>query len=239
MSWKCVCKEENSDDSQYCSNCARKKPKYLGVKLEIESTQEMSQEQKAVWYLMISHDHLRDANRYLGSYRESKEHEGDESYNQTSVRNNMVSFQKYVETNCEKCLNILEKSESLFPDAQFKGENGVIQNISSIKSECFFTMGSLHFNQDNFSKAIDYYRQSYDSDPNQVSIYNIAMATRNLPVEGGGIFSGKKKQAAIETKKEQEIDWLKKTIKIAPFSSIGVKSGRLLINDYNIAEIDI
>lgn len=65
------------------------------------------------------------------------------------------------------------------------------------------------------------------------------MATINLPAEGGGIFGGKKKQAAMETKREQEIDLLKKTIKFAPFSELGVRSGRQLMEDYGVTEFDI
>jgi hypothetical protein len=65
------------------------------------------------------------------------------------------------------------------------------------------------------------------------------MATINLPVEGGGLFGGKKKQAAEQTKREQEIDLLKKTIKFAPFSDLGIKSARMLIEDYDLSDIDV
>jgi hypothetical protein len=58
-------------------------------------------------------------------------------------------------------------------------------------------------------------------------------------VEGGGMFGGKKKQAAVETKREQEISLLKKTIEFAPFSELGIKSGRMLIDKYSITEFDI
>jgi hypothetical protein len=53
------------------------------------------------------------------------------------------------------------------------------------------------------------------------------------------MFGGKKKQAAVETKREQEISLLKKTIEFAPFSELGIKSGRMLIDKYSITEFDI
>jgi hypothetical protein len=65
------------------------------------------------------------------------------------------------------------------------------------------------------------------------------MATINLPVEGGGLFGGKKTEAAKETKREQEIDLLKKTVKFAPFSELGIKCARRLMENYNLNEIDV
>lgn len=240
MSWKCVCKEENnSDESKVCKNCGRTRPKYLGVKLDLDSTEKMSTDQKAVWYLMIAYDHLIESIEYLKLDREYLEKLGDENYNQAVVESKMQDFKNKAENNCEKCLNILEKTTSLSQDAQFENDKGFIIGIPSIKSDSYFNLGSIYFRQENYEKAIEYYQTSYDSDPNQVSIYNIAMATINLPVEGGGMFGRNKKQAATETKREQEIDLLKKTIKFAPFSELGIKSGRMLMEDYKITEFDI
>ena len=69
----------------------------------------------------------------------------------------------------------------------------------------------------------------------------------NLPTEGGksgliGLFSSKKReivQTANETKREQEIDLLMKTIKFAPFSELGIKSAKRLMKNYDLTDIDI
>ena len=239
MSWKCVCKEENNpDESKVCKNCGRTKPKYLGVKLDLGSTEKMSTNQKAVWYLMIAYDHLIESDEYLKLDREFAGKLGDENYNQVAVESKMRDFKSKAESNCKKCLNILEKATSLSPDAQFENDNSFILGIPSIKSDAYFNLGSIYFRQKNYEKAIKYFQISYDSDLNQVSIYNIAMATINLSAEGGGMFGGKKKRAAMETKRDQEIDLLKKTIEFAPFSELGIKSGRMLMEDYKITEFE-
>jgi len=239
MSWKCVCKEQNNpDDSKACKNCGRRRPKYLGVKLDLAASEKMTNEQKSVWYLMIAHDHLLESDEYLNLDKEFSGKLGDQNYSQPAVESKMTEFKNKAENNCKKCLNILEKSVALSPEAQFEDAKGYIQSIPSIKSDCYFNLGSIYFRRRDFEKAIEYYQKSYDSDPNQVSIYNIAMATINLPVEGGGLFGGKKKEAAKETKREQEIDLLKKTIKFAPFSELGIKSARMLMEDYSLTDID-
>lgn len=192
----------------------------------------MTPQQLAVWYLMIADDYLCDAKNCLEIYRELKTKISDIDYNQLIVKEKLEENREKIEKNCEQCLAVLEKAVKLDPNPQFEDQNGAIQDQSSIKSDCYFCLGGLHFNQENYSKAIEYYKNSYEADPNQVSIYNIAMATMNLPVEGGGVFGGKKKQVAQEAKREQEIQWLKKTIKFAPFSELGRKSGRILMENY-------
>jgi len=240
MSWKCVCKEENnSDESTVCKKCGRSKPKYLGIKLVLSPTEKMSPEQLAVWYLMIAHDHLLDSEISLNHDAELSEKLGNQNYDQVNLKLRINEYRDKVESYCEKCQKILEKVKALSPAAQFEDEKGFIHSISSIKSDCYFNLGSLQFRQNNWAKAIEYYQSSYEADPNQVAIYNIAMATMNLPAEGGGLFGGAKKQAALETKREQEIELLKKTIRFAPFSELGIKSGRILINKYKMIDLNL
>lgn len=240
MSWKCVCKEQNNpDDSKVCKNCGRTRPKYLGIKLDLGPSEKMTKEQRSVWYLMIAYNYLLESNEYLKFDRELSEKIGDPNYSKSAIEIKMTEFKEKAEKNCNKCLTVLDKSVALSPDAQFEDPNGYIQSISSIKSHCYFNLGNIYFRRRNFEKAIEYYQASFDSDPNQVSIYNIAMATINLPVEGGGLFGGKKKQLAEEAKREQEIELLKKTIKFAPFSKLGIKSARMLMEDYGLTDIDV
>ena len=223
MSWKCVCKEQhNPDDSKVCKNCGRTRPKYLGIKLDLGPSDKMTREQKSVWYLMIAHDHLLESDEYLKLEREFSEKLGDQNYSQPAIESKIAELKSKAEKCCSKCLTILDKSVALSPNAQFEDAKGYIQSISSITSDCYFNLGSISFRRQNFEQAIEYYQKSYDSEPNQVSIYNIAMATINLPVEGGGLFGGKKKQLAQEAKRAQEIELLKKTIKFAPFSELGI-----------------
>ena len=240
MSWKCVCKEENNtDESKTCKNCGRTRPKYLGVKLDLGSMEKMTNDQKAVWYLMIAHDYLLESDEYLKLDKDLSKKLGDESYNQAAVESNVQGYRGSSKTYSNRCLNVLKMSTDLSPEAQFENENGFISSAPSIKSSAYFNLGSVSFRSKEYQKAIEYYQKSYDSDPNQVSIFNIAMATINLPAEGGGMFSGKKTQAAKETKKEQEIDLLKKTIVFAPFSGTGRESAKILLEDYGITEFDI
>lgn len=239
MGWKCACKAENVDESVQCNNCGRKKPKYLGVKLELAPTEKMNDDQFAVWYLMMAYDHLIDAEAYLKSYEETKEKLGDQTYNQVKIQELINNNMTKIEYNCEKCFSILEIAMKHNPKAQLRDKDDAIQDIPSIKSNCYFLLGNYYFEKEHYDHAIANYQQSYEADLNQVSIYNIAMATMNLPVEGGGFFGGKKKEAAMQAKKEQEIDLLQKVIKFSPFSRLGIQSGRRLIHEYGITEFDI
>ncbi len=240
MSWKCVCKEENNNDkNNICRNCGRKKPEYLGIKLDINSTEKMNDEQKSIWYLMLAYDHLKDSNNNLSYYKELNDKVGNQDYDQYKLEQRIKRYNIIVEHDCQKCLSMLEISSMLNKNAQFVDNKEFIYNISSIKSDCYFNLGSLNFKKELYSEAIKYYQKSYDADPNQVSIYNIAMATNNMKVESGGIFGGKKKEIEEKLKSEQVVELLKKTISFAPFSPIGRKSGIMLINDYGITEVGI
>lgn len=68
MAWKCVCKIENTDESQNCKNCGRKKPKYMGIKIDLGAIEKMDAQQMGVWYLMIAYDHLTEAQEYCDLY---------------------------------------------------------------------------------------------------------------------------------------------------------------------------
>jgi tetratricopeptide (TPR) repeat protein len=238
MSWKCVCKEENNpDESKICKNCGRSRPKYLGVQLNTTSSEKMSTDQKAVWYLLIAQDHIHESDEYLELDRDLTEKLGDSD--QSTIASQTLEYKSEVEKNCSKCLTVLNMTEELSPEVQFENDDGFVLNIPAIKSNAYFNLGTVYFRKEDYAKAIEYYQKSYDADPNQVSIYNIAMATINLPAEGGGLFGGKKKQVAQEAKQEQEAELLKKTIKFAPFTELGIKSGRMLMEQYGITEFDI
>jgi len=237
MSWKCFCKEDtNLDESKVCKNCGKRRPKYLGVKLDLGSTEEMSSEQKAVWYLMIAYSYFLKSDENLSLHRELLNKVGNENYNQDALRSEMIDAINTAKEDCVKSLDIIKNNvESLSINAQFKDDDDIVVDISSLKSRSYFNIGAVYFRKDIFERAIKNFQSSFDYDPNQVSIYNIAMATINLEVEGGGIFSSsKKKQAAAKTKQDQEIELLKKTIQFAPFSELGIKCGKLLLEKYNI-----
>ena len=103
MSWKCVCKEkDNPDEANICKNCGRKRPKYLGVTLALESGETMSEEQKAVWYLMIAYNHLNEAREYLEIHRDLSVKLGDESYDQSAVRSRRQEVCDKAESNCSE-----------------------------------------------------------------------------------------------------------------------------------------
>lgn len=227
MSWKCVCKEKNIDEDLHCKNCARKRPKYFGVKLELGAKEKMNNEQYATWKLIIAYDHLLEMKIFLDRLKEFPS--TDFQFAIKEGRN----FKKNI-------LDILEEIEALDPNVQFQDKDGIIQSCSSIRSLCCFYLGSLCFDNKDYKTATEYFQSSYEAEPNQESIYNIAMATINLPAEsGGGLFKGKKRAAAEEVKREQEIDLLYKTIKFAPFSHTGIKSGRMLFEKYKLTKIDI
>jgi len=239
MSWKCVCKEVNNpDNSDICINCGRKKPKYLGVKLDINITDNMTEKQKAIWYLMISYNYLHKSEENRKSVGELSQYLGNQNYNQVEIESKIRNFKKKSEDNCFSCLNILEKVSAISEDVQFEDTNGFIQSVPSIKSDCYFELGSIYFDKKEYEKAIEYYNQSYDADPNQVSIYNIAMATSNQSVGEDGLFKKKKREEGEKIKEESVIELLKKTIKYSPYSSIGIKSGIMLMDRYKIFDYE-
>jgi len=232
MSWSCVCNKANEDEVLQCINCGRKKPKYLGVKLEV-STDKMEAEQKAVWYLKIAFDCLQDAqNTYVY-------HEKERTFIHDIKNEEVKGAKNSIVTNCNRCFTMVDKAIQFAPNPQFQDSDNRIQDTASIKSACYFLLGQLHFDLKDYGEAIKYYQNSYDADPNQVSIYNIAMATIQLPVEGTSLFGGKKNEIAKENKRQQEIDLLVKTIKFLPFSDIAIKSGRILIEKYGLEDIEI
>jgi tetratricopeptide (TPR) repeat protein len=240
MSWRCVCNEEgNPDESRTCRNCGRMKPKYLGVTLETQPTEKMSKEQKAVWYLVVAYSYLAESGECIENCDELSGRLGDSNYNQAAIESKLRELRARANSACHKCLQLIEKAASLSPEAQFKDDRSSVHSISSLRSDSYFNLASICFNEGDYGKAIEHYQASYDADPNQVSIYNIVMATRNLPAEGGGLFGGKKKQTALETKRDQEIALLNRTIQFAPFSKLGVKSATKLMENYGITEFDI
>lgn len=239
MNWKCVCNNENVDERLSCKNCGRQKPKYLGIKLDIDQTQKMDDQQKAIWYLMIADDFFNIASNSLKYYEELKSKVGDERYNTYTVEKQMRANENSVKSNCKECISFLDRVRKLFPEAQFKDSDGMVLSSSTVESQCHFKLGSLYFENEDYENAITYFQKSFDADPNQVSIYNIAMATINLPVESGGMFGGKKRQGELQVKREQELILLKKTVKFAPFSELGRKSARTLIKKYGITDFDI
>lgn len=239
MSWNCVCKFSNQDELLKCGNCGRKKPKYLGVKLEFDNTGKMNNEQLAVWYLMIAYSDLNELKGVREIYKDLQGKRGDMNYNQQSIITEINKCSTSVEYYSKRCLEAISKSLTYDQNPSFTDDQNAVQDSASIKSEVLFELGCYYFEQNKFDLAIKNYEASFEADPNQVSIYNIAMATINLPVEGGGIFGGKKKDEAKALKQQQEIDLLKKTVVFSPFSELGIKSGRILIENYNVNDFGI
>lgn len=127
MSWKCACKEENnSNETRTCKNCGRSRPKYLGIKLDLSPTDKMTEEQKGVWYLMIAYHHLSESNEYLKLEKDLSEKSKDPDYNKTLIEEKIRGIRQKAEDNCSKCLNLVEKAAQFSPNAQFKGEEGIV-----------------------------------------------------------------------------------------------------------------
>ena len=48
-----------------CKNCGRKKPKYLGIKLNVDLNDKITLEQLAIWHLMVAYSYLIKLDEYL------------------------------------------------------------------------------------------------------------------------------------------------------------------------------
>lgn len=235
MSWKCCCKEENnSDDDKVCKKCRRKKPEYLGIELNFDSTAKMPEDQKAVWLMMIAHKYLERSDHWVEEFLEFRNNPPDNSEWPMNIRNNVIDY-------CNKCITYIGKSSNISSKVQFKDSDDVVHSAQSLLSNAYFNLGRIFSLKPDYPKCIKYYQQSYDADPNQVSIYNIAISTIALPAEDGGGFFGKakRKETATETKKQQEIDLLKKVILFSPFSDLGIETGMMLMGSYDIDENDL
>lgn len=242
MAWKCVCKEENNDNNQKeCINCGRKKPKYLGVKLDLDYDGPMPDSIKEVWLLKVANSYIDESDNYLKLITELLDEYGEAARTLELTKAKFELFKNRAGDRCNKALQLLKQLVSMSPDAQYESDDGAVHTINTIKSTAYFNIGLLHYKLKTYGKAIEYFQGSFDIDPNQVSIYNIAMATINLPIEGAGGLFGKKqnKEIAQTNKRDQEIELLKKTIKFYPFSRLAIDSGKMLINKYKISEFNI
>jgi len=238
MSWNCSCKQVNDDELLSCNNCGRKKPKYLGVKIDF-GKHEMTAEQLSVWYLMISYEYLKTAKAISDQVHELINSKGNPPYRDENANSFFANLKNKVIFNCNNCLKFIEEALKLNPNPQFKDEDDATQDSKSVRSLCFYELGSIEYRSMNYSKAIDHFQNSFNSDPNQISIFQLALSTIKLPVEGGGgIFSGKKTEEAIANKKNQEIELLKKTIQFGPFSPIGIQAASVLFENYKILLIE-
>lgn len=234
MSWNCSCKQVNDDELSACSNCGRKKPKYLGVKIDF-GKHELTTEQLSVWYLMISYEYLKTAKETNDQVYEFMNSKGNPPYRDENLNSHFSKLKSNIILNCNNCLKFVEEALKLNPAPQFKDEDDATQDSKSVKSLCYYELGSIEFRSSNYSKAIDYFQNSFSSDPNQISIFQLALSTMKLPVEGGGgLFNGKKTEEATANKKKQEIELLKKTIQFGPFSPIGIKAASVLFENYKI-----
>jgi len=241
LSWKCVCKEAgNSDENKSCKNCGRKRPKYLGVKLDLDYLGPWPEQVKVKWLMVVAQSYINTSDQHLEEILKLTDEYGEGVYSVESLKIKFNRHKAIAGESCNKCLDILKKIQEQSPDAQYEDDENVVYNINSIKSSAYFNIGLLYSYQKIYGKAIEYFQTSFDSDPNQVSIYNIAISTIRLPLEGaGGIFSGKeKKEIAMRNKRQQEIDLLKKTIKFYPFSQLAIKCGKRLIDKYNYSDFD-
>jgi tetratricopeptide (TPR) repeat protein len=233
MSWNCSCKQINADALNSCCNCGRKKPKYLGVKIEF-GTSELTRDQLSVWYLMIAFDYLKLAKEASKQVAVLVEEKGFPPYKDSNAANLFDELKEAIEKNSYNALKFVDESLKVNPEAQFNDEDNAMQDSKSLKSACFYELGSIEFNSANYAKAIDFFQHSFNVDPNQISIYHLALSTIKLPVEGGGFFSGKKTDEALSNKKKQEIELLRKTIQFGPFSPLGIKAAALLFENYKI-----
>lgn len=233
MSWNCSCKQTNDDELNFCQNCGRTKPKYLGVKIDF-GTKELSTEQLSVWYLLIANNYLLTAKEYQKLITELIESKGYPPYKEDYVTIKFGNIKNNIISNCNHCLKFIEESLKHNEKPQFKDEDDAVQDVNSIKSLCYYELGDIEFTSTNYSKALNYFQNSFKSDPNQISIFQIALSTIKLPLEGGGLFSGKKTEEARINKHNQEIELLKKTIQFGPNSLLGIKSASILYEDYKI-----
>jgi tetratricopeptide (TPR) repeat protein len=233
MEWKCSCKTTNDENLAKCTNCGRAKPKYFGIKIHFAPYEEFDNKKLSIWNLKVAIKFLETARERLDKLDKSKQ----EHAHYEKVSENIVSLwaglKRKILQDCENCFAMIDEAEKLEANPSFENEDGIIVNSISIRSDCHYLLGSLFFTVNNFEEAVNNFQKSFDLDPNQFSIYKLALSTINLQVEGKSLFSSKKTDQAIENKKQQEINLLKLTIKFSPFSDLGLLSAQILKENYN------
>jgi tetratricopeptide (TPR) repeat protein len=233
MEWICSCKTSNEDLLNKCSNCGRKKPKYFGIKVDFKSTSNLNDEKLSLWYLQLAIKYLKDAQERLNILVESRAEIKSYEKVQEHVIQYWEKLKNLIKSNCQNCFLMLDEAEKLDQNPGFEDEDNISINLTTVKSKCHYVLGSFFYNVNQFEEAVNNFQNSFDLDPNQFTIFQLALSTIKLPVEGTSVFSSKKTSQAIENKKQQEIDLLLKTIKFSPFSDLGLKSAQILNDNYN------
>jgi tetratricopeptide (TPR) repeat protein len=232
MEWKCSCKTANDENLQKCSNCGRAKPKYFGIKVNFTPNEAIDNKKLSVFHLMVGLKYLANAKERLDKFEKAK----NEYRAQGKMPENVALYwdgQKFTFFNeCINCLKMLDEAEKLDEKPGFINEEEINITSISIRSDCFFYLGNMYFESNNYIEAVNNFQKSFDLDPNQYSIYKLALSTINLPVEGKSVFNSKKTTEAVENKKHLEIDLLKQAIKFSPLSNLGLLSAQILKDRY-------
>jgi tetratricopeptide (TPR) repeat protein len=233
MEWKCSCKTLNDDNLDKCSNCGRAKPKYFGINIQFTPNETFDNKKLSVWYLKVAVSYLDNAREKLNKLEESRR----EYVNQDKVPENIANLwgdlRKIIFKDCTNCLVMIDEAEKLDERPAFKNDEGIVINSVSVRSDCHYNLGGLYFSNGSFENAVTNFQKSFDLNPNQFSIYKLALSTRNLPVEGKSVFSSKKTNEAMENKRQQEIQLFKLTIKFSPSSELGLITAQVLKEKYD------
>jgi len=233
MEWICSCKTSNEDALSKCSNCGRKKPKYFGIKVDFKSNANLDDKKLSLWYLKVAIKYLDDALERLKKLESSKA----EMKPNEKVPEHIIQYWERLKTaislDCNNCFAMLDEAEKLDQNPGFEDEEDISINAITVRSKCLYALASLFYAVNNFEEAVNNFQKSFDLDPNQFTIFQLALSTINLPVEGTSMFSSKKTSQAIENKRQQEIDLMIKTIKFSPFSELGLSAAQILNNKYN------
>lgn len=232
MTWNCSCKKVNDDNQSKCGKCGRIKPKYLGVKIDISGDIQFDSQQFSLWNLMLANNYLIKAKKKLNKLIEylNQENTTYDKANAT-VKLNCDNIRSWVVKYANDSIKLAQLAAGLFDEISYEQEE-ILLTPANLISDSFYTIADSYYFTHDYGKAIEWYQQSYDADPNQISIYSLAISTQKLPVEGTSVFSSKKTNQAKENKKEQEMELFKKTIRFSPFTEIALKAAEVLKEDY-------
>jgi len=233
MEWICSCKTKNEDSLSECLNCGRKKPKYFGIKVDFQSTSDLDEKKLSLWYLKVAIKYIKDAKERLERLDKSKEENKGNDKVPEHIVHHWERLKNAIVSDCKDCFEMLNEAEKLDQNPGFEDEDNISINSTTVRSDSYYILGSLCYTMKKFDEAVTNFQKSFDLDPNQFTIYHLALSTINLPVEGTSMFSSKKTNQAIENKRQQEIDLLIKTIKYSPFSDLGINAAQILNDKYS------
>ena len=133
MPWICSCKTSNQDNLNKCSNCGRKKPKYLGIKIDFSSFIEMDEKKLSVWYLKLANKYLYQANDNLNYLIELIDKHGQTDKVNSKIKFQYETFKNIILSKCDYCLIFVEKALKLYDHPAYEDNEGILINPDSTK----------------------------------------------------------------------------------------------------------